>query len=178
MFCAKQNYFVPYARRTTRSTLKSARRDKWFPCSFTHAARNSGMSIAFVNCLRNNVAGATRTTSMWLYAARRILLAVPIALGVTVICYGLVYLAPGDPVQTLLPPDATQADVAYLKQVYGFDKPIPLQYLKWLARAASGDLGTSIQTNRPVLGEVTRALSHTLIVSFGAGVGGFPLAFM
>jgi len=115
---------------------------------------------------------------MWLYAARRLLLAVPIALGVTVICFGLVYLAPGDPVQTLLPPDATQADVVYLKQVYGFDRPIPVQYLKWLARAASGDLGTSIQTSRPVLGEVTRALSHTLIVSFGAVLLAFPLAVM
>jgi peptide/nickel transport system permease protein len=115
---------------------------------------------------------------MWLYAARRLLLAVPIALGVTVICFGLVYLAPGDPVQNLLPPDATQADVVYLKQVYGFDKPIPVQYLKWLARAASGDLGSSIQTSRPVLGEVTRALSHTLIVSLGAVLFAFPLAVM
>lgn len=115
---------------------------------------------------------------MWLYAARRILLAIPIALGVTVICFGLVYLAPGDPVQTLLPPDATQADVAYLNQVYGFDKPIPIQYLKWLRRAVSGDLGTSIQTSRPVLGEVTRALGNTLIVSIGAVLVAFPLAFL
>jgi peptide/nickel transport system permease protein len=115
---------------------------------------------------------------MWLFAARRILLAIPIALGTTVICFGLVYLAPGDPVLALLPPDASQADVAYLKQVYGFDKPIPVQYLKWLARAASGDLGTSIQTGRPVLGEVTSALSHTLIVSFGAMLVAFPLAFV
>ncbi len=115
---------------------------------------------------------------MWLYAARRVLLAIPIALGVTVICFGLVYLAPGDPVQTLLPPDATQADVAYLKQVYGFDKPIPVQYAKWLERALSGDLGTSIQTSRPVLTEVTRALSNTLIVSVGALLLAFPLAFL
>jgi peptide/nickel transport system permease protein len=115
---------------------------------------------------------------MWLYAARRIVLAIPIALGVTIFCFSLVYLAPGDPVQTLLPPDATQADVAYLKQVYGFDKPLPVQYLKWLGRAASGDLGISIQTNRPVFTEVTRALSHTLVVSVGAVLVGFPPAFM
>lgn len=114
---------------------------------------------------------------MWHYAARRIVLALPIALGVTIICFGLLYLAPGDPVQSLLPPDATQEDVIFLKKVYGFDKPIPVQYLRWLVRAASGDLGTSIQTNRPVLGEVTRALSHTLIVSTGAVLLAFPLAF-
>jgi peptide/nickel transport system permease protein len=115
---------------------------------------------------------------MWYFAARRLLLAVPIALGVTVICFGLVYLAPGDPVQTLLPPDATQADVAYLKKAYGLDQPIPVQYAKWLARAVSGDLGTSIQTNRPVLGEVIGALSHTLIISTGAVLTAFPLAFL
>ena len=52
---------------------------------------------------------------MWYYAARRIMLAIPIAIGVTIICFCLVYVAPGDPVQNLLPPDANQADVAYLK---------------------------------------------------------------
>ncbi len=113
---------------------------------------------------------------MWLYVIRRILLAAPIAIGVTVICFALIYLAPGDPIQSLLPPEATQADVAYLKQVYGFDKPLPVQYLKWVSRATVGDFGTSIQTNRPVLGEVRRALSHTLIISIGAALLAFPLA--
>jgi peptide/nickel transport system permease protein len=80
-------------------------------------------------------------------------------------------------VQTLLPPGATQSDVAYLRKVYGLDRPLPVQYLKWLGRAASGDLGISIQTNRPVLDEVTRALSNTLIVSIGAVLVAFPLAF-
>jgi peptide/nickel transport system permease protein len=114
---------------------------------------------------------------MWHYAARRCLLAIPIALGVTVICFGLIYLAPGDPVQTLLPPGATQADALYLRKVYGLDRPIPVQYLKWLQRAVTGDLGLSIQTNRPVLSEVTRALSNTIIVSTGAVLVAFPLAF-
>jgi peptide/nickel transport system permease protein len=44
---------------------------------------------------------------MWLYAARRLLFTIPIGLGVTIICFALIYLAPGDPVQSLLPPDAT-----------------------------------------------------------------------
>ncbi len=114
---------------------------------------------------------------MWYYAIRRILLAIPIMLGVTVICFSLVYLAPGNPVDSLLPPDATQAEVAYLKHVYGFDKPIPVQYAKWLGRALSGNLGNSIQTNQPVLGEVLRALGNTFIVSIGAVIVAFPLAF-
>jgi peptide/nickel transport system permease protein len=115
---------------------------------------------------------------MWYYAARRIMLAIPIALGVTVICFCLVYLAPGDPVQNLLPPDASQADVAFLRHAYGLDRPMPIQYLMWLARAASGNLGMSIQTNRPVLGEVLHALGNTLIVSTGAVIVAFPFAFL
>ena len=113
---------------------------------------------------------------MWLYAARRLFLALPIAFGVTIICFGLIYLAPGDPLQSLLPPEATQSDIAYLKKIYGFDKPIPVQYIKWVARASVGDFGKSIQNDRPVLGEVSRALSHTLIVSIGAALIAFPLA--
>jgi peptide/nickel transport system permease protein len=113
---------------------------------------------------------------MWFYAFRRILLAIPIAIGVTIICFTLIYLAPGDPVQNLLPPDASQADVAYLKHAYGLDQPVPIQYAKWLIRALSGDFGISIQTNRPVLGEVLHALANTLIVSVGAVTLAFPFA--
>jgi len=115
---------------------------------------------------------------MWAYTAQRILYAVPIAIGVTVICFCLVFLAPGDPVQMLLPPDASQQDVEYLKRLYGFDQPIPVQYAKWLLRAVTGDLGTSLQTNRPVLDEVSRALSNTVIISFGAVMLAFSLAFV
>jgi peptide/nickel transport system permease protein len=115
---------------------------------------------------------------MWYYAVRRIMLAIPIAIGVTIICFCLVYLAPGDPVQNLLPPDANQADVAYLKHAYGLDQPVPVQYFKWLARAVTGDFGKSIQTSRPVLGEVLHALGNTLFVSIGAVMLAFPLALV
>lgn len=114
---------------------------------------------------------------MLAYAARRILYAVPIAIGVTVVCFCLVFLAPGDPVQMLLPPDASQADLEYLKKLYGFDQPIPVQYVKWLMRAISGDLGVSLQTSRPVLDEVSRALSNTVIISLGAVMLAFSLGF-
>ena len=115
---------------------------------------------------------------MWAYAGRRILYAIPIAMGVTVICFGLVFLAPGDPMVMLLPPDASPADVAYLRKLYGFDQPVPIQYLKWLLRAITGDLGTSLQTGRPVISEVGRALSNTIIISLGAVLLAFSLAFV
>jgi peptide/nickel transport system permease protein len=115
---------------------------------------------------------------MWAYAGRRILYAIPITIGVTVICFGLVFLAPGDPMVMLLPPDASPADAAYLRELYGFDRPIPIQYLKWLLRAVTGDLGTSLQTSRPVISEVGRALSNTIVISLGAVLLAFSLAFV
>jgi len=103
---------------------------------------------------------------------------VPIAIGVTVICFGLVFLAPGDPMVNLLPPDASPADAAYLRKLYGFDQPVPIQYAKWLLRAVTGDLGTSLQTGRPVISEVGRALSNTIVISLGAVLLAFSLAFV
>jgi peptide/nickel transport system permease protein len=102
---------------------------------------------------------------MWLYAARRVLMTIPICLGVTVLCFLLVYLAPGNPVQNLLPPGATAQDVMALKHAYGLDKPIPVQYVIWLGHALTGNLGLSIQTNRPVIFEVLRALRNTVPIA-------------
>lgn len=101
---------------------------------------------------------------------------IPIAIGVTVICFALIYLAPGNPVQSLLPPDATAKDIAELKHAYGLDKPIPIQYLIWVGHAATGNLGMSIQTNRPVLTEVTRALANTIPIAVISVILAFVIA--
>ncbi len=67
---------------------------------------------------------------MWIYVVKRIFYAVPIALGVSLVCFCLIYLAPGDPSSSLIPPDATAADIAMIKQLYGFDQPLPVQFVK------------------------------------------------
>ena len=115
---------------------------------------------------------------MWLYIARRIVLVIPIAIGVSIVCFALVYLAPGDPIQSMMPADASPADIALIKRAYGFDKPVPIQYLNWLMRAPSGDLGISLQTHQPVFGEVMHALSNTVVISFGAVLLAFSFAFV
>jgi peptide/nickel transport system permease protein len=93
---------------------------------------------------------------------RRVLLALPIALGVSIVCFALVYIAPGDPLETVVPPDATAATIAAIKHAYGFDKPIVVQYFIWLGHALQGQLGTSISTGRPVALEVGLAIANTL----------------
>jgi peptide/nickel transport system permease protein len=113
---------------------------------------------------------------MWLYAARRLLMTIPIAIGVTVICFALIYLAPGNPIQSLLPPAATAQDIIELKHAYGLDKPIPVQYLIWVGHAMTGNLGISIQDNQPVFGEVKRALANTVPVAVISVVLAFAVA--
>lgn len=112
------------------------------------------------------------------YAIQRVFYAIPIALGVTIFCFALVYMAPGDPLQRLLPDDASAETIAMIKAAYGLDKPIPIQYLRWLGNALTGDLGSSIQSNRPVLDEVLSALSNTVIISAAAVLLAFTLAFV
>jgi peptide/nickel transport system permease protein len=115
---------------------------------------------------------------MWLYAAKRLAMTIPISLGVTVICFSLIYLAPGNPVQSLLPPDASAKDIAELKHAYGLDKPIPIQYVIWLGHALTGNLGRSIQTNRPVLFEVMRALHNTVPIAVISVILAFAVALL
>ena len=115
---------------------------------------------------------------MFAYMIRRIFYAIPIALGVTIFCFALIYLAPGDPITRLLPEDATAETIAMIKAAYGLDKPIPIQYLTWLGRAVTGDLGTSIASNRQVTGEVIRALGNTVSISVAAVLLAFGIAFV
>jgi peptide/nickel transport system permease protein len=107
-----------------------------------------------------------------LYFLRRILYSVPIALAVSAVCFALVYLGPVDPLKAVLPADASLELIDKLKADYGFDKPIPVQFGKWVWRAAQGDLGVSLATGRPVRDEIGRAIANTFVLAlFACGVG-------
>ena len=110
---------------------------------------------------------------MLVFIARRLLYVTPVALGVSVVCFLLVHLAPGDPLSAILPVDATQQMIEDMRAAYGFDKPLPVQYGLWLWRVLHGDLGTSIATGRPVTGEVGRAVVNSLILASVATLIGF-----
>ena len=110
---------------------------------------------------------------MLLYIIKRLIYTLPIALGVSIICFALVHIGPGDPLSTLLPEDAPQEVVDRLKAEYGLDKPIVVQYGLWLGKALIGDFGISIVTSRPVLGEVLPALVNSIILAVGGSILGF-----
>src|SRR5262245_46989304 len=78
------------------------------------------------------------------YIARRLLHLVPIALGVTILCFFLIHLVPGDPARTILGNQATAPRVALLRHEWGLDRPLPVQYEKFMARLLHGDLGSSL----------------------------------
>ena len=104
----------------------------------------------------------------------RLIYALPIAFGVGLVCFMLVYLAPGDPLQTVLPPDANAEMIEIVKRAYGFDKPLPVQFFNWVWRALHGDFGLSVSTRRPVGLEVGGALVNTLELALFA----VPISFV
>lgn len=112
---------------------------------------------------------------MYGYVAKRILHAIPIALAVSLVCFLLVHMAPGDPLTLVLPADATQAMIDATKAKYGLDLPLPLQYLLWLWGVVGGDFGTSISTGRPVATEILGAIGYSLSLAALAAVIGFTV---
>ena len=103
------------------------------------------------------------------YVVRRLLLLVPVLLGVSVIIFMVLHLSPGDPAEIMLGSQATQADLERLRAELGLNEPLHVQYVHWLGLVARGDLGRSIWMKRPVLGEVLGRFKATLILT-GAGL--------
>ncbi|PTX47645.1 peptide/nickel transport system permease protein [Gemmobacter caeni] len=89
-------------------------------------------------------------------------------IGVAVIVFVVIRVVPGNPVAMMLPPGATEADVARLTALYGLDKSIPAQFLIWVQGVLHGDFGTSITTRQPVLDLVLGRLPATLELSIMA----------
>jgi peptide/nickel transport system permease protein len=112
---------------------------------------------------------------VWAYVGRRLLLAIPTLLGASIIVFAMVHLAPGDPLSAVMPVDASQADIEAARRTYGFDQPLPLQYLRWLGRVVQGDLGKSIATRRPVLQDVSAALKNSLVLALSASLLSFGI---
>lgn len=104
------------------------------------------------------------------YILKRLLHAVPVALAVSVICFSLVQLAPGDPLAVVLPADASQETVDAVKAQYGLDRPLVVQYFIWLGNVVTGDFGKSIATGRPVLSEISNAIGYSLSLAFLASL--------
>ena len=95
------------------------------------------------------------------FVLKRLLMLVPVVLGVSVIVFGLLYLTPGDPALLMLGEHAPQEQYLALREKLGLDLPVHIQYLRWLGRALQLDLGDSIRSSRPVTEEIATRLPAT-----------------
>jgi peptide/nickel transport system permease protein len=115
------------------------------------------------------------------YILRRLLLLIPTVLGVTVIIFLMMRFIPGDPVSLLLGDYYTQEMADAIRQEYGLDRPLHIQYLLWLKRMVTGDWGNSIIAKRPIFDDLLRrlpitmelvvlAMSFALLIAIPAGI--------
>jgi peptide/nickel transport system permease protein len=106
--------------------------------------------------------------SLAAYVARRLLQLVPIALGVTILVFFLIHLVPGDPARTILGNQATPTRIALVRHEFGLDRPLLVQYRKFMSRLVRGDLGTSLFYSVPAGRLVLQRLPVTLwLIGFG-----------
>ncbi|MAU98491.1 MAG: glutathione ABC transporter permease GsiC [Fulvimarina sp.] len=97
--------------------------------------------------------------------ARRLLAAIPVLFGLSVVVFGMIALIPGDPATAILGSYATPENVARLNASLGLDKSLPQQYLAWMSGVVSGDFGRSYALNRPVIDIVLERFSATLLLA-------------
>jgi len=106
------------------------------------------------------------------FLVRRVLLSVPVLLGVATLVFSLIHLVPGDPVQAMLGESASPQDVADVRERLGLDRPLSAQFGAYLRALAHGDLGQSLRTNEPV----TRAIAARLPATFELAMAAMGVA--
>ena len=116
------------------------------------------------------------------FILRRVLVTIPVLLGIIFIVFALARLAPGDPCRAVLGERATDAVCDEFIRRYGLDQPIPVQFVAYLQQLASGDLGTSIKHSRPVtqllIERLPTTIELTILAMFFAVVVGVPLGLI
>jgi len=98
------------------------------------------------------------------FIVKRLLQLTPLLIGVSLISFFVMHLAPGDPTALFTDPNIDPADLARIRANWGLDKPVIVQYFYWLGNVLRGDFGTSYMTGRPVLTEILERLPATLLL--------------
>lgn len=102
------------------------------------------------------------------YLIRRVLLTIPVLLGVATLVFSLIHLVPGDPAQAMMGDGASPQDVAELRKTLGLDQPLLTQYATFLRNALQGDLGKSFRTGQPVTTMVAERMPATAELAVAA----------
>lgn len=99
---------------------------------------------------------------MFKYIIKRLLLLIPVVVGITLFIYVILSAAPGDPAQLILGMDASAEDISELRSELGLDKPVLIQYVNYIAKVVQGDFGSSWLSGYQVLPEFIHRLPNTL----------------
>ena len=110
---------------------------------------------------------------MYAYIVKRLLLAIPTILIISVFVFSLQKLLPGDPILVMAGEERDPQTIAYLRERYRLNDPLPVQYAAWLGAAVQGDLGISLRTNQPVLHLIVQKLPATIQLAIMAIVIAF-----
>jgi len=102
------------------------------------------------------------------FLLRRLLLTIPVLLGVATLVFSLIHLVPGDPVQTMLGESAAPQEIARVRTQLGLDRPLYVQYWLYLKGVAKGDLGVSLRTNEPVAAAIADRMPATIELAIAA----------
>ena len=105
---------------------------------------------------------------MYRYIIKRLVLMIPVILGVSLVVFGILALTPGDPASIILGSGATQAEMDALNHELGYDKPVVVRYANWVFDALRGDLGTSYMTKQPIASTVFGKIPISLTIAFNA----------
>ena len=163
---------VPYANATPALAFKK---------SVKGYVTSPGRDRVLRSGLHRIAEGNRRTTNMARFVVRRLLLLVPILLGLSILLFVWVRALPGSTAQSLLGERATPAAIARFNHQYGLDRPITTQYWAYLKTTLHGDLGTSVASRRPVTTEIRERFPATIELAFAAMtfalVIGLPLGF-
>jgi peptide/nickel transport system permease protein len=102
------------------------------------------------------------------FLIKRLLLTVPVLIGIATLVFLMLHLVPGDPAQMMLGESAPPSDVADLRTRLGMDRPLYIQYGSFMKGVATGDLGTSFRTNRPVTALIAERMPATFELAFAS----------
>ncbi|WP_113291901.1 ABC transporter permease [Agrobacterium tumefaciens] len=119
---------------------------------------------------------------MPVYIGKRLLVAIPTLLIISIFVFSLQKLLPGDPVLAMAGEERDPATIEFLREKYRLNDPVPLQYINWLGGVVTGDLGISLRTNQPVLELIGQKLPVTIqlavMAMFFAMVIGIPIGIL
>lgn len=101
---------------------------------------------------------------MLTYIVRRIVIAIPLIFGVLTLTFFIIRLAPGDPTALYLAPGISPKVAEQLREQFGLNDPLPIQYVKWLSRVVQGDFGQSFSRMQPVFDVIAEAVPITLLL--------------